>query len=174
MAFTSPSDDRPARSTLRVRIAGTGLALCVLVVLLATMWPTPLDRGFESSIDRLLDVLHRNGIPTWFGYNKLEFSANIGMFVPVGFLIALVLPARAWWVALILSPLLSVAIEASQAAFLTARFATPMDVLANSLGAIVGIFLAVVLRHIVYARDQKVIAQAIWEMRRGQVPTALR
>jgi glycopeptide antibiotics resistance protein len=85
------------------------------------------------------------------------------MFVPLGFLCALLLPARVWWLALLICPGLSIAIELTQATFLAARFATVTDVLANSIGAIVGILVAVVLRSVVYERDQKVVAMALWQ-----------
>ena len=129
---------------------------------MATLWPTPLDQGFESSINKLFVVLYRNGVPLWFGYNKLEFSANVLMFIPLGFLVALLLPARIWWLALIICPAMSIAIELTQALALSARFATVVDVMSNSLGAVIGILIAVVLRAIVYERDQKVIARAVW------------
>lgn len=153
----------PSKSRIRETFASTLLAACVVVVLLATMWPTPLDKDYSASIVKFLDVLHRNGVPAWFGYGKLEFSANILMFLPIGFLVALVLPARVWWISVILCPLLSIGIELTQATFLSARFATFYDVLANSTGAIVGIVLALVLRSLVYERDQKLIARVLWE-----------
>lgn len=152
----------PQKSRAREWLVVTSLVVYAIVVLLMTMWPTPLDRGFESSIDKLLEVLHRNGIPNWFGYNKLEFSANVAMFIPLGFFVALVLPTRVWWLALVVCPLISVGIEITQATLLTARFATVSDVIANSLGAVIGITAAVALRAIVYQRDQKVIARALW------------
>src|SRR4051812_47962351 len=74
---------QPPKSRIRESIAISALGAYGVLLLLATMWPTPLDRGFESSITRLLDVLHRNGVPEWFGYHKLEFTANIAMFVPL-------------------------------------------------------------------------------------------
>lgn len=158
---------KPSKSRLREGTVGLLLALCMGVVVLMTMWPTPLDAGYESSISRLLNVLHRNGVPEWFGYSKLEFSANIVMFLPVGFLVALLLPARRWWIALLLCPLFSVGIEIIQASFLSARFATVLDVIANSTGAIAGIVCAIVLRAIVNARDRKLLARARWEWETG-------
>ncbi|WP_338144958.1 VanZ family protein [Cryobacterium adonitolivorans] len=138
------------------------MAAYASVVLMATLWPTPLDQGFESSINKLFVVLYRNGVPLWFGYNKLEFTANVLMFIPLGFLVALLLPARIWWLALVICPAMSIAIEMTQALALSARFATVIDVFSNSLGAVIGILIAVMLRAIVYERDQKVIARAVW------------
>ena len=155
--------EEPPKSRARLSLGATALCFTAIVILIATMWPTPLDQGYGASIERFLGVLHRNGIPLWFGYNKLEFSANILMFVPVGFLVALLLPVRAWWLALIICPGLSIGIELTQAAFLSARFATPTDVAANSVGALVGITLSTALRAVIFARDQKIIQRALWE-----------
>jgi glycopeptide antibiotics resistance protein len=159
------SEHPPPRSGARTLIASTGLFLCVVVVLMATLWPTPLDQGYSESINRVLEVLHRNGVPAWFGYDKLEFSANIAMFVPLGFLLALLLPQRVWWLALIISPALSIGIELTQAQLLTQRFATVSDVIANSSGAVIGATFAVALRGAVHARDETVVARALWEQR---------
>lgn len=158
------TDKGPPKSRVRQNL---GLALVMsygLIVILATMWPTPLDQGFASSINRLLAVLHRNGIPEWFGYTKLEFSANVLMFVPLGFLVSMLLPVRVWWLALIICPGLSVAIELTQGLALSARFATLSDVLSNSLGALIGALIAVILRAAIYDRDEKIIARRLWEM----------
>ncbi|TFD91850.1 VanZ family protein [Cryobacterium lactosi] len=153
----------PPKSRARMAIGGVLLAAYVVVVLLATLWPTPLDQGYSAAIQKVLDVVHRNGVPEWFGYNKLEFSANVAMFVPLGFLSALLLPARVWWLALVMCPALSIVIEITQAVFLAARFATLTDVISNSIGAVIGILIAVLLRSAVYERDQKVIARALWQ-----------
>ena len=154
---------RPQKSRAREWLASFALLGCVTIVLLATMWPTPLDTDYAGAVDKLLAVLHRNGIPEWFGYNKLEFSANVLMFVPLGFLLTMILPAKVWWLALVICPALSIGIELTQATFLSERFATMADVLSNSLGSVVGAFCAVVLRAVVHARDEKLIARALWD-----------
>jgi glycopeptide antibiotics resistance protein len=157
-----PSES-PPKSRTREWLAFLALLAYAAIVLGATLSPTPLDQGYESAIDKFLAVLHRNGVPQWFGYHKLEFSANIVMFIPLGFLITLLLPAKVWWLALIICPALSGAIELTQGALLSARFASWGDVLSNSIGAIVGILIAVIIRALVYHRDQKLIERALWE-----------
>ena len=158
----------PPKSRAREWLGALTLAGYATIVLLATMWPTPLDQGFEASINKLFSVLYRNGVPLWFGYSKLEFSANILMFIPLGFLVALLLPRRIWWLALIICPAMSIAIELTQSLALSARFATVTDVVSNSLGAVIGILIAVILRGVVYERDQKVIARAMWQLQNGR------
>jgi glycopeptide antibiotics resistance protein len=160
----------PPKSRVREWLGVTILISYGLIVLLATLWPTPLDQGYDASIQKLLGVLYRNGVPEWFGYGKLEFSANIAMFVPLGFLTTLILPTRVWWLALVLCPALSIAIELTQASLLAARFATVSDVIANSTGAVVGALIAVILRALIYQRDQKLIARALWTDKYGDRP----
>ena len=149
------------KSRVREWFVFVSLAAYLALLIVVTMSPTPIDQGYESAIDRLLAVLHRNGVPNWFGYNKLEFSANVAMFIPIGFLAALAMPSRLWWIALFLCPALSAAIEFTQGALLEARFSTLSDVAANSLGALVGIIGALILRALVHHRDQLVIAEAL-------------
>lgn len=158
----------PPASHARIWIAGTGLLLYGALVLTATMWPTPLDRGYESSIARFLGVLHRNGVPEWFGYRKFEFTANIAMFIPLGFLLVLVLRRQVMWVALLLVPLTSITIELLQGFLLAERFASPLDVLANTIGGLIGVGAGALVRAGVNARDRKVIARAVWLDRAGR------
>lgn len=155
----------PSPSRLRVGIAAAGTLVCIVVILLMTLSPTPLDRGYESAIDELLAALHRHGVPTWFGYRKFEFTANVAMFLPLGFLVALALPRRAMWLTLLIVPALSGSIEWAQSALLLERTPSLFDVLANTLGGYVGALAAWLLRALVHARDERVIAAAL--ARRG-------
>jgi len=68
-----------------------------------------------------------------------------------------------WWLAIFVVPAFSVAIELAQAVLLPARVAAFSDVLANSIGGLLGVFAAFVLRAIVNGRDEKIVARALWE-----------
>lgn len=155
----------PPTSRLRVGIAAAGTVLCIAVILVMTLSPTPLDRGYESAIDELLGALHRHGLPTWFGYRKLEFAANVLMFLPLGFLIALVLPRRLMWLAPFVVPAISTSVEWAQWAFFSERTPSGLDVLANTLGGVVGAAAAWALRALVQRRDRRVVAAAFAQAR---------
>lgn len=155
----------PAASHLRAGVATLGLLLCVAVVLWLTLSPTPVDRGYESAIGVFLDALHRHGVPGWFGYRKLEFSANVLLFWPLGFLTALALPWRSTWLALLVVLAISASVEWAQWAFLSARAPSGLDVLANTLGGGAGAAAAWVLRALVHARDRQVAAAACAQAR---------
>lgn len=160
---TTSNTPRPPKSHLRAWLAWLGLLAYGAVVFAATMSPTPLDRGYESAIDKLLSLLHRNGLPERFGYAELEFGANILMFIPLGFFIGLVLPRVAVWAGIFIVPAVSGTIEFVQGQLLAERFSTLQDVLANSLGGWIGLLVAMIIRAVVHARDQKITAVALWE-----------
>lgn len=142
---------------MRLLIAAVGLGLCGAVVLAATLSPTPIDQGYEGAIERVLSVLHRNGVPEWFGYRWVEFTANVGMFVPLGFFLALVFPTRLLWLALPLVPAVSFALETLQFFVLPARFATINDVVANTIGGWLGVAVAASTVAAVHRRDRRVL-----------------
>jgi len=109
-------------------------------------WPVPVDRGMRSVLSSILDRLTAAGAPAWVDYAHLEFGANIVMFVPVGVLIALLLPRWEWWLVPIIGLALSLATEFGQAMLLPQRFATPLDVLANTVGATIGALVVTAIR----------------------------
>ena len=86
--------EAPEKSRVRLTIGLTILIAYSGLILAITLSPTQLDVNYQNAVLRLLEVLHRNGIPSWFGYGEVEFLANVGMFVPFGFLVALLLPQR--------------------------------------------------------------------------------
>lgn len=137
----------------RIAVAAALLALYLAVVLLITLWPTPVDRPYSGSLLRFIAELHERGVPEWIGYREVEFSANVLLFVPAGFLAALVLPRRDWWLVAVLAPAFSAAIECAQALFLSQRFPSASDVVANGLGGAIGAALSLLARLVVHRRD---------------------
>ncbi len=148
---------------MRVGLATALFAAYLAFVLWVTMSPSLDGVGVDTVADRVLRVLYRLGMPDAFGYMELEFVANIGMFVPLGFLLGLALPGWGWWLALILLPAFSGGIEWAQGEFLPNRVSDLRDVISNSLGAWIGTFIAATLRGMVHARDAKVLERARWE-----------
>ena len=144
---------RPPLPTLR-RVA-RWLAAGYLVALgLIALWPTPVDRDAAGLIASLLAGLHALGAPGWVNYALIEFTANIALFLPVGLLGVALLGAGRWWLPVLAGVALSCLIELSQRVFLPGRFATPLDVLANSTGAVLGALLAVLFLGFVTSRER--------------------
>ena len=155
----------PPCSHARLWISTILLIFYAGFVLLVTMWPQPQQLEFDGIAARVLRALHNLGVPEAFGYNALEFTANIGMFVPLGFLLGLALARRAWWVAIFLLPGFSAAIEFVQGIALDERVSTVLDVLANTIGGYLGLLFAMILRAMIHARDRTKIERELWERR---------
>ncbi|MFJ6003862.1 VanZ family protein [Arthrobacter sp. NPDC092385] len=109
------------------------------------LWPTPVDENAASILRRGLGFLHGHGFPTFVTYNVVEFTANILMFVPLGLFWFILASRRLRWWAPGAGFALSTFMEVTQLILLQQRFATPYDVLANTLGASLGAVLASVL-----------------------------
>lgn len=135
---------------------GVVLAVYLAVVLGVTLWPAPVTEGANKDIiDRILTVSHDAGVPASFTFHTLQFVANVAMFVPLGLLAALLLPQRLIWLVLVGAPLLSAAIELTQLLGLTARQADVWDVVANSLGAWLGVAIALGILAMLRARARR-------------------
>ncbi|MDO9396602.1 MAG: VanZ family protein [Herbiconiux sp.] len=126
-------------------LAAVLLGLYSIGVALVVLWPSPVDTDSRGLLTRILRELHERGVPTFVDYSFIEFSANIAMFVPLGFLLALVLGPRLWWLAFFTGVALSVSIEFYQLMALPDRYATVRDVVANSTGGAIGTVLAAAL-----------------------------
>jgi glycopeptide antibiotics resistance protein len=68
----------------------------------------------------------------------VEFAANILLFVPLGVLVAALLGGRRQWWAVPIGAMLSGLIEVAQLLFLPSRVPDGRDVLANTLGTVIG------------------------------------
>ncbi|MDN5805097.1 MAG: VanZ family protein, partial [Microlunatus sp.] len=88
--------------------------------------------------------LHRRGYLLSVDNSELEFLANIALFVPVGMFLLLLLGTRLWWLALTASFAMTIVIEAVQRS-IPGRVSDERDLLANGLGAVIGVLIALVL-----------------------------
>lgn len=159
---------RPSTSRARVTFAITLLCVYAAIVLVMTMWPTPITQGREAAVDKVIKVVSRSDVFNWFGYSAFEFLANAAMFFPLGFLVGLALARRFAWTGILLVPAFSAGIEATQMLLISDRYGTVQDVVANSIGGWLGLLVAFLVRAMVHARDKKVIAQADWDRRWGR------
>ncbi len=112
------------------------------VLSLIAFWPSPVDKPYDGQLNAVLRFLHRHGIPGWADYGFVESTCNVLLFVPFGFLVALLLPRRRWWVSAVIGCAASCCIEVGQLLFLNARVASLADVAVNTLGAVIGALLA--------------------------------
>lgn len=110
-----------------------------------TLWPSPVDESGRPGLLATLDRLHARGLPLWVDYSFVETAANVVMFVPYGALLAVLLPVRRWWLAVLVPLLTSVLVETVQLTFLPRRFASEWDVVANTAGAVAGVVVVAVV-----------------------------
>lgn len=123
------------------------LSLMTVAYLALVGWLTlsPVSGSDQFSLLwRLADFFERHRATEWITFNHIEFAANVAMFVPIGLFFVLLLGRRQWWLAIALGVLLTVGIELAQQNIAN-RVSDPRDLVANSLGAILGTLLALVL-----------------------------
>lgn len=109
-----------------------------------TLTPQPIGEREQGYIVRVLDALHRRGYIESIGYMELEFLANIALFVPVGVFLLLLFGAGGFWLAAIAAFAMTSGIEWVQHE-IPGRVPDERDVVANTLGALIGIAVALVL-----------------------------
>ncbi|TSE14702.1 VanZ family protein [Arthrobacter sp. KBS0703] len=120
----------------------TRVLLAVYLVGLAgvAFWPTPVDRPVAGRLQTVLFALHHAGLPVLINYNFVEFASNILMFAPIGALAALAFPAFHRGRIVLAGFLASCAMELGQLLFLHDRVPSAMDIVANTSGAILGLW----------------------------------
>ncbi|MCC4249590.1 VanZ family protein [Microbacterium testaceum] len=109
-----------------------------------TLRPEPYGPRTAGILRRVFALLADWPATAWVTFDMVEFSANIVMFVPVGCLVL------AWggrpWQGILIGVALSAAIEITQLLALPTRVADVRDLVANTVGAALGVLLIVSLR----------------------------
>jgi hypothetical protein len=108
-------------------------AYAVALALIA-LWPTHVDAPAAPLVGWFIDRI------PGLTYNRLEFAANVALFVPFGLLAALAL-RRSRYLVLPAAIVVTVTIEAWQSLG-EGRTASLLDVVANTTGAALGILIA--------------------------------
>ncbi|WP_181905682.1 VanZ family protein [Microbacterium bovistercoris] len=117
----------------REALLAASACIYAIVLALIAFWPQHVDSAVPSRFWRMLETT----IP-FITYERVEFGANILLFVPLGILLALLLPARRW-LAVPSAALVSAVIETVQGVFISGRTASILDVVANVIGASIGL-----------------------------------
>jgi VanZ family protein len=127
----------------RPRRIGRGIAWALLViyaviVVLIAFWPVPVDRDAAGFLTRLGQIF------PWATYRRVEFAANVAFFAPLGLLLGILLD-RARYLVVPIALVVTVTIEGIQGELLAQRTATIDDVLANVIGACIGLIVAAMI-----------------------------
>ncbi|WP_104106428.1 VanZ family protein [Nocardioides sp. 616] len=109
-----------------------------------TLTPQAIGDRETRLVNRVLGALHRRGIVESLDYSRVEFLANIALFVPIGMFLLLLFGAGGWWLAAIGSFVLTAFIETAQRQ-IPGRVPDERDLLANTVGGLIGIALTLVL-----------------------------
>ena len=128
------------------RLAGVLLVLYLLAVASVVLWPTDWVAALSEGDLRALK--HESGAPTWITTDDVGFVANVMLFMPLGFLGSRLLTQWRWTNWLMAGVVAASAVEMSQMLFLSRRDPSVSDVIANTLGIVLGYLLAgIVLRN---------------------------
>ena len=104
-------------------------------------WPSPIDRDYSGILNRLITALNHQFGLNILTYSGIEFVANILLFIPLGVLI--------WASSINVNSVLLLAvsfagilsIEFFQKVLLEERYASALDLLANSCGVLIGFWI---------------------------------
>lgn len=136
----------PWRIALTAHLAGLALV---------GFWPTPVDKPVLGTLTTVLKHLHGVGVPRWIDYHFVESSANVVMFIPLGFLAAMAFPTKPWWHLAAIGLAASLCMEFGQLLFISARYSSVADVVTNTCGAVIGITSARLLARIKASKPAK-------------------
>jgi VanZ family protein len=109
-----------------------------------TLSPNEPPAGTVSLLYRVLDALHRRGHLMSIDAADAEFLANVALFVPLGVFLLLLFGTRLWWLAVTASFAVTATIEYAQRS-IPGRVPDERDLIANGLGAVVGVLIGLVL-----------------------------
>lgn len=140
-ASTIPNPPPPIRSR---RTAAVLLGVYALVVAFIVFWPTA-DMA-SGSVLGIWTLLQKVGAPSWISTWSVEFVTNTLMFMPLSFLGATYRPRWGWRQWLVAGLTGSLVIELTQWVFLPGRTFQIADLASNTLGALAGYGLVVLVR----------------------------
>ena len=125
-----PAWAAPAQRLLRR--AWPWLLVYAIALAVIVFWPQHIDEGMGP----LLEALNRY-LPI-VTPRRVEFGSNILLFVPLGILLAILLPRRRY-VVMPAGFVVSLTIESMQGIFLAGRTSSVSDLIANTAGACIGL-----------------------------------
>ncbi len=93
---------------------------------------------------RVLARLQRYDHMEWLTYDRAEYLANVALFLPVGLFLLLLFGTRFWWLAVASALVMTSLIETAQRG-IPGRVSDERDIAANTMGAVVGVAVGLVL-----------------------------
>jgi len=135
---------------LRKLLGLISLGCYLVVLLLVSAWPKPIEgQGFLADITNQILMFSKSVTwLRWLKYDQLEALANVLLYVPLGVLLVVISDKRKLWLLFFVPIVVSLLAEGSQRLFLPDRTATANDFFLNSLGGILGLFIAASIRQL--------------------------
>ena len=127
------------------RPLGLVTAAYAAVVLWVTVGPAPWRTATQQIEGGILNPAAWTSSITWTTGYLMEMVFNVALFVPVGMLAALLIRRRRWPLALLAGFAFTTTIELTQL-LASDRISDPRDLVMNTAGAVVGVFLVLVAR----------------------------
>jgi glycopeptide antibiotics resistance protein len=93
---------------------------------------------------RVLARLQRHEHLTWLTHDRAEYLANVALFVPIGVFLLLLFGTRFWWLAVAAALAMTSLIETAQRS-IPGRVSDERDIAANTMGAVIGVVVGLVL-----------------------------
>jgi glycopeptide antibiotics resistance protein len=125
------------------------LSIATVAYLVLVGWITLSPQsgiGQNSIVWRLVEFFEQFPGADWLTFSRVEFLANIALFVPLGLFFVLLFGRRQWWLAIVFSVVTTLGIEFSQQ-YIGGRVPDVRDIVANSIGGAIGAVLALILTY---------------------------
>ena len=126
------------------RLAGTLMVVYAIVVAFIVFAPSAEVPSWSVVV--IWRALQAIGAPDWISPNVVEFGTNVLLFVPMSFLGSTFRPRWGLGAWLLVGLLATACIEVGQALFLPGRSPQVDDMVANTLGAVIGYLLVLAAR----------------------------
>ncbi|MDN4641969.1 VanZ family protein [Agreia sp. PsM10] len=145
-----------APSILLLCLYGTWVSMIVFS-------PISIDHFVRFALDAFTDWTSEHPKIAWLDFRAIERVSNVIVFVPLGTFLSLIAGLRWFWTAIPILLLASAEVELIQGALLADRVSSPVDILANSIGAVLGtlIGLAILIFERSRSRSAPLISQQI-------------
>ena len=110
-----------------------------------TLTPSSTSERTFSLLQRLVRAFESNENTDFLTFDRVEFLANVVLFVPMGVFVVLLLGRKHWWAGIFAGILASCWIELAQGIWLSDRVSDPRDLVSNGLGTLLGVMLALLI-----------------------------
>lgn len=116
------------------------LGAYVFSLVAIALWPTHIDASARGLLNDITAAV------PWLTYARIEFAANVLLFIPFGAFFSLLLPRARWWLPIVGAATVFSAVAEWLQIFAADRTSSALDIVANTSGAVIGILLIALVR----------------------------